>query len=118
MPYCLPYELYISKKRPPLLTGPLFAKLDSCDKKNIVVQGGGDAAKTVTILQWLAIKCIQNKGIQVTVVGLDVPNLKRGAIRAFKRYIAKNEQIDPYIAYYNKTDREYHFNNGSIISFV
>lgn len=118
MRYCLPYELYISKKRPALLTGPLFAKLDTCPKKNIVVQGGGDAAKTVTILQWLAVKCIQEKGIQVTVVGLDVPNLKRGAIRAFKRYVAKNEQVDPYIAFYNKTDREYHFTNGSVISFV
>lgn len=118
MTKCLPYELFITKKLPPLLTGPLFAKLDNCQKKNIVIQGGGDAAKTVTILQWLAVKCIQNKGIQVTIVGLDVPNLKRGAIRAFKRYIARNPQIDPYIAFYNKSDREYHFTNGSIISFV
>lgn len=118
MTYCLPYELYISKKIPPLLTGPLFAKLDNCQKKNIVVQGGGDAGKTVTILQWLAVKCIQNKGIQVTVVGLDVPNLKRGAMRAMKRYVANSPQIDPYIAFFNKTDREYHFTNGSVMSFV
>lgn len=118
MRYCLPFELFINKKLPPLLTGPLFARLDNCERKNIVVQGGGDAAKTVTILQWLAVKAIQNKGIQITVVGLDVPNLKRGAIRAFKRYVATCPQIDPYIAFYNKSDREYHFTNGSIISFV
>lgn len=101
-----------------LYTGPLFVKLEHCLKRIIVVQGGGDAAKTITILQYLAVKAIQNKGIQVTVVGIDVPNLKRGALRAFKKYVASNPQIAMYIGFYNKSDREYHFNNGSIISFT
>lgn len=113
-----PDKIILRKDKSPLLTGPLFPKLDGCKKKVIVVQGGGDAAKTVTILQLLAIKAILYKGIQVTIVGIDVPNLKRGALRAFKKYVAKSPQIDPYIAFYNKTDREYHFTNGSIISFV
>jgi phage terminase large subunit len=116
--YALPDKVIMRKDKPPLLTGPLFLKLDSCTKKVIVLQGGGDAAKTVTALQYLAVKAIQKKGIQVTVVGLDVPNLKRGALRAFKKYVASNPQIEPYIAFYNKTDREYHFTNGSVMSFV
>lgn len=116
--YTLPDAITILKDKPALLTGPLFVKLEQCKKKVVVVQGGGDAAKTITALHYLAIKCIQNKGIQVTVVGIDVPNLKRGAMRDFKRYIAPNDQIKPFISFYNKTDREYHFTNGSVISFV
>lgn len=116
--YCSASEIYITKKRPPLLTGPLFAKLEQCRKRILVVQGGGDAGKTITILQYLAVKCIQRKGIQVGVIGIDIPNLKRGAMRAFKKYIASDPQIAPYISFYNKSDREYHFTNGSVLGFV
>lgn len=116
--YPKPVKIINIKGVAPLLTGPLFPKLVNCPKKVVVVQGGGSAAKTTTILQFLAIEAIRLKGIQVTVVGMDGPNLKRGAIRMFKKYVARKAQIKPYIAFYNKTDREYHFTNGSIISFV
>jgi len=118
MTYCIPTEVEIIKGKEPILTGPLFTKLETCDKKIIVLQGGGDAGKTITALQWLAVKAIQTKGTQITVVGVDVPNLKRGAMRAFKKYIAQHDQIKPFIHFFNKTDREYHFKNGSVISFV
>lgn len=116
--YPKPDKVILKKDKPPLLTGPLFLKLVNCLRKILVIQGGGDAGKTVTILQFLAVKAIQNKGIQCTVVGIDVPNLKRGAMRAFRKYVASSPQIAPYIAFYNKTDREYHFTNGSVLSFV
>lgn len=116
--YALPRKVRIVPGRPPLLTGPLFKKFLKCLKKIVVVQGGGDAMKTVTILQLLAVYSIQQKGIQSTIVGIDGPNIKRGVLRAFKKYVASHAQIAPYIAFYNKTDREFHFTNGSIISFV
>lgn len=116
--YATPTKITILKDKPPLLTGPLFLKLEQCLKRILIIQGGGDAAKTITILQYLAVKCIQKKGIQATVVGIDIPNLKRGAMRAFRKYIAHNEQIAPHIHYYNKSDREYHFKNGSVLSFT
>lgn len=116
--YALPRKVRILANRPPMLTGPLFKKIVKCGKKVIVLQGGGDAMKTITVLQILAVKSIQEKGIQSTIVGIDGPNIKRGVLRAFKKYVAGNPQIAPYIAFYNKTDREYHFTNGSIISFV
>jgi phage terminase large subunit len=116
--YALPRKVRLLPDRPPMLTGPLFKKIIRCVKKVIVLQGGGDAMKTITVLQVLAVKSIQEKGIQSTVVGIDGPNLKRGVLRAFKKYVARNPQIAPYIAFYNKTDREYHFTNGSILSFV
>lgn len=113
-----PRKVIVTANRPPMLTGPLFRKLEECEKKVVIVQGGGDAGKTVTILQFLAVKCIQEKGIQATVVGIDGPNIKRGVLRAFKKYVARNPQIQPYISFFNKTDREFHFTNGSILSFV
>jgi phage terminase large subunit len=118
MNYPLPHKVVVLRDKPPLLTGPLFPRLQQCSKKIVVVQGGGDAAKTITILQLLAIKSLEQKGIQSTVVGLDGPNIKRGVLRMFKKYVAKKATIKPYIAVYNKTDREYHFTNGSILSFV
>jgi phage terminase large subunit len=116
--YPKPVEIKAGRDGPAMKTAPLFLKLLNCVLRIIIVQGGGDAAKTVTILQYLAIRAIQNKGIQVTIVGIDVPNLKRGALRAFKKYVASHPQVAPYITFYNKTDREYHFSNGSVISFV
>lgn len=116
--YCLPRKVRILPDRPALLTGPLFKKFLKCTKKVVVVQGGGDAMKTVTILQLLAVYSIQQKGIQSTIVGIDGPNIKRGVLRAFKKYVARHPQIAPFIAFYNKTDREFHFSNGSVISFV
>lgn len=116
--YAKAVQVSLLPQRPPMLTGPLLAKLEMCIKKIVVVQGGGDAGKTITTLQYLAIKAIQNKGYQIAVVGIDVPNLKRGAMRAFKKYVATDPQIAPFIHFFNKTDREYHFKNGSVLSFV
>jgi len=118
MIYCEPTKVVILQHETPLLTGPLFSKLESCEKKIIVVQGGGDAAKTSTILQWLAVKCIQTDNIQATVVGMSIPNLKRGAIRLFKKYVSRDPQISPFLKGFNQSDKEQHFNNGSILSFV
>ncbi|HEY5391576.1 MAG TPA: terminase family protein [Hanamia sp.] len=115
---CEPTKVVILKNKPPLLTGPLFTKLEVCEKRIIIVQGGGDAAKTSTILQWLAVKCIQTDNIQATVVGMSGPNLKRGAIRLFKKYVAIDQQISPFLKTWNKTDKEQYFANGSILSFV
>lgn len=112
-----PSYVTILPEQPPLETGPLLRKLEESGKKFIVVQGGGDAAKTVTILQWLAIKAIQGSRLQITVVGVDIPNLKRGAMRVFKKYVAVDPQIAPFIRNFNISDREYQFATGSVISF-
>lgn len=97
---------------------PLFHKLQSCDKKFIVLQGGGDAGKTVTALQHLAISGIKNPGEIITVTGQDVPNLKKGALRQFQRYVYDDPQIRPFIKSYNATDRVFTLYNKSIIEFL
>lgn len=98
-------------------TGPLFPKLLNCPKRIIVCQGGGDALKTTTILQVLAVKAIREPGSIITVEGEDIPNLKAGALRTFQRWVISDPQIASYITDYNKSDRVYTFKGGSIIEF-
>lgn len=100
-----------------MTTGPLFQKLLNCLKRIIVCQGGGDAGKTVAILQVLVIKAIQEAGAIITVDGEDIPNVKAGALRTFQRYVISDPEISRYVSSYNKTDRVYTFKNGSVIEF-
>lgn len=96
---------------------PLFLHLCNCTKKIIVAQGGGDAAKTVSILQRMAIKRINKRNTIGTVTGATVPHVKAGALRSFQMYVANDPQIEKYINQYNATDRTYKFYNGSILEF-
>lgn len=98
-------------------TAPLYHKIRGCTKKFIVMQGGTGGAKTVSTLQLLATYCIEQPGIIVTVVGQDVPNLKKGAIRDFHMHVESDPEIKAHIQDYNKSDRIYTFYNGSIIEF-
>ena len=101
-----------------MLTGPLYAKLLACKKKYVVCQGGGDAGKTVSILQYLATVATQKPNQIITVVGQDIPNLKKGALRSFQRYVAADPEIASHILSYHVTTRTYTFINGTIIEFV
>jgi len=98
-----------------MITTPLFTKIRECDKKIIVLQGGGDAGKTVTALQYYAIDSIENAGTITTVTGQDLPNLKSGALRSFQKYVEPD--LRAYIKSFNISQSTYHFHNGSIIEF-
>lgn len=102
---------------------PLFsANLKSLTKKNIN-QGGTSSAKTYTILQVLFLIACQEPESVITVVGQDVPNLKKGAIRDAAKIMASSEYLQAQVhdykntKGYNKTERIYEFNNGSVIEF-
>jgi phage terminase large subunit len=94
---------------------PLFEKIENCDKKIIVLQGGGDAGKTVTALQYLAKQATQEKGVTITVTAQDGPNLKKGALRSFQKYV--QPYFGQYIKSFNKTEGAYTWHNGSIMEF-
>lgn len=98
-------------------TGPLFPLLLDSPKRINICQGGGDALKTTTILQVLAVKAIREPGVIITVEGEDIPNLKAGALRTFQRWVISDPGIATYITDYNKSDRVYTFRGGSIIEF-
>lgn len=98
-----------------MITTPLFTKIRECDKKIIILQGGGDAGKTVTTLQYLAIDSIEHPGTISTVTGQDLPNLKGGAMRSFQKYVEPD--VTKFIKNFNISQSTYTFNNGSILEF-
>jgi phage terminase large subunit len=98
-----------------MLTTPLFLKLKEVTKKIIILQGGGDAGKTVTALQYLGDKARYQKNLIITVTANSLPNLKRGALTSFKRYVLP--YVKDHVESYNKQENTYYFKNGSIIEF-
>lgn len=81
-------------------------------------QGGTSSGKTYAILQVIFLRLIQAKRI-ATVVGQDIPNLKKGALRDFQERVLVNEPwMTAYIETYNSTERVYRFKNGSILEFT
>ena len=83
-----------------------------------VNQGGTSSGKTYAILQVIFLRLIQQKRI-ATVIGQDIPNLKKGALRDFQERVLENEPwMSAYIESYNVTERVYRFKNGSILEFT
>lgn len=84
----------------------------------VVQQGGTWSGKTYGIMQALFHYAINNKGYVITVVGQDIPNLKRGALRDAQTIVAASETLQALIQSYNASDRIYKFYSGSIIEFT
>lgn len=98
-----------------MITIPLFTLLREQKEKISILQGGGDAGKTVVALQYLSIDSIENPNTITTVTGQDLPNLKGGALRSFQRYVLPD--IQQFIKNFNISESVYHFHNGSKIEF-
>lgn len=94
---------------------PLFHKIIECPKKIITLQGGGDAAKTITALQVTATLCTQKRNQIATITGETVPHVKAGALVSFQRYVLPD--FERYIVDYNSTERKYRFWNGTVMEF-
>jgi len=82
----------------------------------VINQGGTSSGKTYAILQVILLRRIKQPGV-TTIVGQDIPNLKKGALRDMERILADTPQLQAYVESYNKTDRTYQLINGSIIEF-
>lgn len=81
-------------------------------------QGGTSSGKTYAILQVIFMMLIEKPRI-ATVVGQDIPNLKKGALRDFQdRILVACPWMNNFIQSYNKTERRYKFKNGSILEFT
>lgn len=89
------------------------------DKHRIKInQGGTSSGKTYAILQVIFLRLIEKKRI-ATVIGQDIPNLKKGALRDFQeRILVACPWMNNFIVSYNKTERRYKFKNGSILEFT
>jgi phage terminase large subunit len=98
-------------------TSVVFEKNFTATRKKVVNQGGTSSGKTYSILQVLFIIACQDPGCVITVAGQDIPNLKKGAIRDAQKIVASSPALQSRIESYNKSDRIYEFNNGSIMEF-
>ena len=89
------------------------------DHRFVGNQGGTSSSKTISILQVLCHIALSEKCV-ITIVGQDVPNLKKGSLRDFQNIILS----DMHPAFrnkfkdYNKSDRIYNLPNGSMIEFT
>lgn len=102
-----------------LKTAPVFEWNYHDPTKIKINQGGTSSTKTYSLLQVIFMRLIESPEKIATVVGQDIPNLKKGALRDFKdRILPQNPWMRNYITNYHKTDRVYTFNNGSIMEFT
>ena len=96
----------------------LFSKIRLSDEPDIVLQGGTASGKTYAALQCIFIWSMEKPDLVSTVVGQDIPNLKKGALRDALRIVNTTPEIKKHISGYNSQDRIFQFNNGSLIEFT
>ncbi|MEO8887303.1 MAG: terminase family protein [Mucilaginibacter sp.] len=93
-------------------------RLNYASKAQIVInQGGTSSGKTYAIEQVLFCLAAQREKQIITIVGQDIPNLKAGALRDALSIYNNSGQLQALVKAYNKTDRVFEFNNGTIIEF-
>jgi phage terminase large subunit len=68
---------------------PVFERNYAGAKPTVVNQGGTSSGKTVSILQVLFVLRAAGANLVATVVGQDIPNLKKGAIRDAQTCVAQ-----------------------------
>lgn len=98
--------------------GPVYYENLNATEDIIVNQGGTWSSKTFSLLQVFFSKAPQELGNVFTVVGQDIPNIKRGALRDSQQIISGSSELQSLITSYNASDRIYKFNSGSIIEYT
>lgn len=84
----------------------------------VVNQGGTSSSKTYSIMQVLFFTAMTDAGSITTVVGQDVPNLKKGAYRDATNIRNNSDVLTLVYPYVNEGDRIFKCINGSIIEFA
>ncbi|QQL50345.1 PBSX family phage terminase large subunit [Mucilaginibacter ginkgonis] len=97
--------------------GVLFERNYKSEAQVVVNQGGTSSGKTYAILQVLFCLAAEQPKLVLTVAGQDIPNLKAGALRDALNIVSGSSQLQGHIKNYNKTDRIFEFQNGSILEF-
>lgn len=97
---------------------PLFVANRQAEERTIVNQGGTSSAKTYSIMQLLFLIGIENAGYVITVVGQDIPNLKKGAYRDAKTILNGSEKLRQHYTDINESERIIKCTNGSVIEFT
>lgn len=96
---------------------PLYSANLNAEERTVVNQGGTSSGKTYSIMQVLFTIGISEPRSIITVVGQDVPNLKKGAYRDAKTILDSSEVLRAWWPYVNEGERIIKCINGSIIEF-
>lgn len=95
----------------------VYAWNQSCRAPVVINQGGTYSSKTISILQVMIERALENPGCTVTVTSQDLPNLKRDALKEFKALISQ-PKVQPFFKDPNLELGPYKLHNGSKIEFV
>jgi len=97
---------------------PLFVVNKESDKRININQGGTSSGKTYTIVDLLFCLGMEEENQVITVVGQDIPNLKKGAYRDAKKIWGDSELYQQWYGKPNETERIFKCKNGTIIEFT
>jgi len=100
-----------------LKTSILFKENYNCLEHVVINQGGTSSGKTYSILLVLFCHAVEMPKQVITVVAQDIPNLKAGALRDALTIYSASDTFKSAVKTYNKTDRIFEFNNGTILEF-
>jgi len=97
---------------------PLFVVNKESDRRININQGGTSSGKTYTIVDLLFCLGMEEENQVITVVGQDIPNLKKGAYRDAKKIWGDSELYQQWYGKPNETERIFKCKNGTIIEFT
>lgn len=101
-----------------LKCSPVFYANYLAKEKIRINQGGTSSGKTYAIMQLLFVIALTEPMKVITVVGQDIPNLKKGPYRDAKNILNGSEKLKKSFTKINETDRILTAYNGSIIEFT
>ena len=96
---------------------PLYHANLNATERTVVNQGGTSSGKTYSIMQVLFVLGMMKERKVITVVGQDVPNLKKGAYRDAKTILDGSPLLQTWWPYVNEGERIIRCVNGSIMEF-
>ena len=97
---------------------PLYHANMNATARVVVNQGGTSSGKTYSLMQVLFVLGMTEDRQVITVVGQDVPNLKKGAYRDAKTILDGSPLLRAWWPYVNEGERIIRCQNGSIIEFA
>lgn len=95
-----------------------YYKIKALKKPLRVIQGGTSAGKTIAILLLLLEYATKHPNKIITIASINMPHLKRGALRDFRNILTANSYWQYYQIKENKSDSTFTFYNGTVIEFV
>lgn len=97
---------------------PLYYANANSTKRCKINQGGTSSGKTYSIMQLLMVRAMEMQNQIITVVGQDIPNLKKGAYRDAKTIRNSSPELQVWFPKVNEGERLFQCINGSVIEFT